>query len=236
MSQPNNQYPASSPPAYGYPQQGNPQSYPQQPQYAQQPYAAAPQQPYAQQPYAQQPAYTQPNTGYIPQTIGAGSGMGGATHMVETGQKIEELGGSCLDCLSGPPGVPDNHPLGGCSAEEFVQGWCICCGYGHVQHFNGESVDASPCNLGLAYFLPYIGGIVGFVVHYPLRQRLESKLVSGSTIGAAATCPCVDACCVFCFPACHMCQELRAVRGAMYRSQQGAAGAYQSEASPIVKS
>lgn len=67
-----------------------------QPQYAQQPYADAPQQPYAQQPYAQQPAYTQPNTGYIPQTIGAGSGMGGATHMVETGQKIEELG-TCDD-------------------------------------------------------------------------------------------------------------------------------------------
>jgi hypothetical protein len=33
-------------------------------------------------------------------------------------------------------------------------------------------------------------------VHYPLRQRLENKLVTGSTVGTVATCPPVDACCV----------------------------------------
>jgi hypothetical protein len=34
-------------------------------------------------------------------------------------------------------------------------------------------------------------------VHYPLRQRLENKLVNGSIVGpGAATCPPVDACCV----------------------------------------
>lgn len=120
--------------------------------------------------------------------------------------------------------MPDDHPLGGFQCSELCHGFFICCGYGQVQHFNGESLDASPCNPGLCYYFPYIGGILGFLVrylanalrsycvslhsdssvtlvftpqmHYPLRQRLENKLVTGSTVGAVMTCPPVDAICV----------------------------------------
>lgn len=157
-------------------------------------------------------------------------------------------GGSCVGCFQGPPGVPADHQLGGCSCDEFFNGCCICCGFGQVMLFNGESRDASMCNAGLLYFFPYIGDCLGMMVsllcgiiigsrcirystptnlclivynlqwtfpflktgcalfaqlrcslcqvHYPLRQRLESKLVNGTTVGGVATCPPFDACCV----------------------------------------
>jgi hypothetical protein len=145
-------------------------------------------------------------------------------------------GGSCIDCFSGPPGVPDNHPLGGCRTDEFLQGCCIPFGYGLLELELGESVDGSPCNLGCCYYLPYVGEIAGFLVHYPARKRFESMLTSGSTYGAVATCPIVDAFCVFCFPACHMCQSLRAIRGARYRAEINGVGGgrFESESASLL--
>jgi len=235
-------YPAAPPPGQGYPQQQA--GYPSQ-------QAGYPQQqagyPSQQAGYPQQQAgYPSQQAGYPQQQAGYPSQQGGAyqeaqqqqyqqyqgypppqappqaSQFVQTGTSIEQYGGSCLDCLSGPPGVPSSHPLGGFSCDECVQGWCICCGFGQVQYFNSESVDASPCNVGLCYFFPYIGGLLGFAMHYPLRQRLESKLVTGSHVGAVPNCPVVDACCVFCFPACHMCQALRSIRGYKYAAERHA--------------
>jgi hypothetical protein len=57
--------------------------------------------------------------------------------------------------------------------------------------------------------------------HYPLRQRLEMKLVTGSTRSTSYTCPILDACLVFCCPSCMMCQALRAIRGKRYQESQG---------------